>query len=142
VLQTSSAERILIIDDDENITKILSMVLKQRGYVVDTVASGKEALVKVGSDSYQLAIVDVRLPDIECTKLLTMLYEKSHKMLKVILTGFPLSEDALRTITQGVDGYLAKPVDTEKLLNTISQLLGRRASEQASKPYSPEISNV
>ena len=118
------------------------MVLKQRGYVVDTVASGKEALVKVGSDSYQLAIVDVRLPDIECTKLLTMLYEKSHKMLKVILTGFPLSEDALRTITQGVDGYLAKPVDTEKLLNTISQLLGRRASEQASKRYSPEISNV
>ena len=137
-----SADRILIIDDDENIAKILSMVLKQCGYVVDAVVSGKEAIAKIASDSYQLAIVDVRLPDIECTKLLSMLYEKSHKMLKVILTGFPLSEDALRTITQGVDGYLAKPVNIEKLLNTISQLLGRRASDQGSRPYSPEISNV
>ena len=118
------------------------MVLKQCGYLVDTVASGKEAIAKMASDSYQLAIVDVRLPDIECTKLLTMLYEKSHKMLKVILTGFPLSEDALRTITQGVDGYLAKPVNTEKLLNTISQLLGRPVSDRASKPYSPEMSSV
>jgi len=117
------------------------MVLKQSGYAVEAVGSGREALAKVAPDSYQLAIVDVRLPDIECTKLLTMLYEKSQKMLKVILTGFPLSEDALRTITQGVDGYLAKPVDTQKLLNTISQLLGRHAGEQSSKTRMPDISN-
>jgi DNA-binding NarL/FixJ family response regulator len=63
-------------------------------------------------------------------------------MLKVILTGFPLSEDALRTITQGVDGYLAKPVDTEKLLNTVRRLLERDTKVEESGAYNLGISTV
>jgi DNA-binding response OmpR family regulator len=134
----TAADRILVIDDDENIIKILSLILKQSGYVVDTAASGEEAIAKVDTASYRLAIIDVRLPDIECSNLLTLLYEKSHKMLKVILTGYPLSEDALRTISEGVDGYLAKPVNTEKLLITVRQLLERHAKERTTEAHSLE----
>jgi two-component system response regulator GlrR len=137
----STADRILVIDDDENILRILSMILKQSGYLVDTATRGQEAIAKMDTASYQLAIIDVRLPDIECTKLLTSLYEKSHKLLKIILTGFPLSEDALRSITEGVDGYLAKPVNTEKLLNTVRQLLERHAIEGTSEAYNHELSS-
>lgn len=130
----AAGDRILVVDDDENIRKILSMILAGSGYVVDAVGSGEEALSRLGSSTYSLALVDVRLPDIECTRLLTLLYEKSHRLLKVILTGFPLSEDALRTISQGVDGYLAKPVNTDQLLKTVRQLLDRQAKETASVP--------
>jgi DNA-binding NtrC family response regulator len=124
--------RILIVDDDENIRKILSMILGQRGYVVDTAACGQEAITKSKTIFYDLALVDVRLPDIDCKKLLTLLYEAIPRMTKVILTGYPLSEDALQAITQGVDGFLAKPVNTDRLLQTVSQLLGRQTKENSS----------
>jgi DNA-binding response OmpR family regulator len=130
----AAADRILVIDDDQSIRKVLSMILAGCGYTVDAVGSGEEALGKLDICSYNLALVDVRLPDIQCTRLLTLLYEKSHRMLKVILTGFPLSEDALRTISQGVDGYLAKPINIDQLLKTVRQLLDRQAKERASAP--------
>jgi len=129
----------MVIDDDESIRRVLSMILKASGYAVDAVGSGEEALSRLATNSYRLAIVDVRLPDIECTKLLTLLYEKSHEMLKIILTGFPLAEDALRTITQGVEGYLAKPVDAQKLINTVNQLLQKQGRERTPDPYAAEL---
>jgi len=128
----SAGDRILIVDDDESIRKILSLILNQRGYVVDTAATGEEAITKSKTKSYDLALVDVRLPDIECKKLLALLYEAIPKMTKVILTGYPLTEEAQETITQGVDGFLAKPVNTDRLLQTVSQLLERQAKTNSS----------
>ena len=128
----SEGSRILIVDDDENIRKILSMILNQRGFMVDTAASGQEAITKSKAKFYDLALVDVRLPDIDCKKLLALLYEATPRMTKVILTGYPLSEDALQAITQGVDGFLAKPVNTDRLLQTVSQLLERQAKVNSS----------
>jgi DNA-binding NtrC family response regulator len=122
-------ERILIVDDDENIRKILSIILRQTGYLVDTAANGEEAIAKSDANFYNLALIDVRLPDIEGTKLLTLMKETTPRMMKVILTGFPLLENALQAINRGVDGYLAKPVNTTQLLKTVSQLLERQAKE-------------
>jgi len=126
-----SGERILIVDDDENIRKILSLILRQTGYLVDTAASGEEAIAKSDANFYNLALIDVRLPDIEGTKLLTLMKETTPRMMKVILTGFPLLENALQAINRGVDGYLAKPVNTSQLLKTVSQLLERQAKDTA-----------
>jgi DNA-binding NtrC family response regulator len=125
----STGHRVLIIDDDETIRKTLSLILDQHGYVVDTAANGIEAIAKTRSKFYNLALVDVRLPDVDCQKLLKLLYEATPRMTKVILTGYPLSEDALQAITQGVDGFLAKPVEPNRLLQTISQLLEKQPKE-------------
>jgi DNA-binding NtrC family response regulator len=124
-----SGERILIVDDDENIRKILSIILRQTGYLVDTAANGEEAIAKSDANFYNLALIDIRLPDIEGTKLLTLMKETTPRMRKIILTGFPLLESALQAINRGVDGYLAKPVNTTQLLKTVSQLLERQAKE-------------
>jgi len=124
-----AGDRILIVDDDENIRKILSMILRQSGYIVDTAASGEEAISKSDANFYNLALIDVRLPDIEGTKLLTLIKETTPRMMKVILTGFPLLDNALQAINRGVDGYLTKPVNTTQLLKTVSQLLERQAKE-------------
>jgi len=124
-------DRILLVDDDTNIRKILSLILGDAGYVVDTAESGKEAIAKSDANSYNLAVVDVRLGDMECTKLLSRLYETRPRMMKIVLTGYPLSEDALRTLSQGVDGYLAKPVKSDQLLKTVNNLLERQTKETA-----------
>jgi len=105
------------------------MILRQSGYIVDTAASGEEAIAKSDTNFYNLALIDVRLPDIEGTKLLTLIKETTPRMMKVILTGFPLLDNALQAINRGVDGYLTKPVNTTQLLKTVSQLLERQAKE-------------
>ena len=121
--------RILVVDDDGNIRKILSLILRQSGYLVDTAATGEEAIAKSELNFYNLAIIDVRLPDIEGTKLLTLMKETTPRMRKIILTGYPLLENALQAINRGVDGYLAKPVNTAQLLKTVAQLLELQAKE-------------
>ena len=124
-----AGDRILVVDDDENIRKILSLILRQAGYLVDTASTGEEAIGKSDVNFYNLALIDVRLPDIEGTKLLTLMKETTPRMMKVILTGYPLLETALQAINRGVDGYLAKPVNTAQLLKTVQQLLERQAKE-------------
>jgi two-component system response regulator GlrR len=122
--------RILVIDDDDNIRKVLSLNLRQLGYSVDTAANGEEAISKSNVNFYNLAIIDVRLPDIEGTKLLSLLKETTPKMMKIILTGYPILENTLDAINRGVDGYLTKPVSTEKLLRKVAELLQRQAKEK------------
>jgi DNA-binding NtrC family response regulator len=122
--------RILIVDDDPSIRKTVSIILAQAGYAVDTAANGEEAIAKSDLNFYNLALIDYRLPDMAGTKLLTLLRDTVPRMMKVMLTGFPMLDNAVDAINRGVDGYLTKPVHTEQLLKTIVHLLGRQRREQ------------
>ena len=119
----STSPRILIIDDDENIRKTLELTLKNSGYQVDTAQNGQEAIMKADANFYNLALIDIRLPDMDGTQLLTSLRETTPRMVKIILTGYPALENAVRAINNRVDGYLIKPVKEDELLGTIKQHL-------------------
>jgi DNA-binding NtrC family response regulator len=122
--------RILIVDDDPGVREVISTILAQAGYAVDTAADGEEAIAKSDLDFYNLALIDYRLPDMAGTKLLTLLRDTTPRMMKVIVTGFPMLENALDAINRGVDGYLTKPVHTEQLLKTVAQLLWKQRRQQ------------
>jgi DNA-binding NtrC family response regulator len=122
--------RILVVDDDESIRKMLMVILQRSGYSVDAAASGEEAIAKSDVNFYNLAVIDVRLPDMDGTKLLTLLKETSPRMMKIILTGYPVVENALQAINRGVDGYLTKPANVDQLLKTVAELLRRQAKEK------------
>lgn len=111
--------RVLLVDDDKDITTSLSMLLELEGYEVDVAHTGKEAIEKSHENIYDLAILDIRLPDVEGTSLLTALRETSPKMAKIMLTGFPMLDNAVEALNRGADAYLIKPVDPEKLIETI-----------------------
>ncbi len=111
--------RILVIDDDENILKDLSSILEQEGYSVDTAKNGKEAILKSQTNYYNLALIDIRLPDMEGTTLLTTMKESVPKMVKIILTGYPALDNAIQATNKGADGYMTKPVQSDKLLDMI-----------------------
>lgn len=122
--------RILVVDDDLSIRRTVSIILAQAGYMVDTAANGEEAIAKSGAIFYNLALIDYRLPDMAGTKLLTLLRDTVPRMMKVILTGFPMLDNAVDAINRGVDGYLTKPVHTEQLVKTITELLKKQRKEQ------------
>jgi len=118
--------RIIVIDDDEGICKVLAAALEGEDYVVDTASNGKQAIEKSQTNFYNLALVDIRLPDMEGTKLLTAMKETTPEMRKIILTGYPGLQNAMDAVNKGAHAYLVKPVDMDKLLRTVEEQLEKQ----------------
>jgi len=127
--------RILIVDDDETIRKTIAAILEEKGYIVDTAENGKEAIEKSNANFYNLALIDIRLPDMEGTKLLAEIKETTPKMVKIIVTGYPSLQNAIMAVNRGADCYLLKPVNIDCLLETIKQHLEK---QREAKKYSEE----
>jgi DNA-binding response OmpR family regulator len=126
----SESARILVIDDEFAIRKTLSVTLEHAGYVVDTAENGKQAIEKAKANFYNLAIIDIRLPDMEGTELLATLRRTTPKMVKIVLTGYPALQNAVKAINEGVDYYLVKPVEPVELLRVIKERLDRQREEK------------
>jgi len=121
---------ILIVDDDENIRRTLRLILESEGYDVDEAASGKEAVEKSKKKIYNLALLDIVLPDMQGTQLLKELGETTPKMVKIMITGYPNLENAVESLNYGADAYLIKPVNFEKLISVVEKKLEKQRMEE------------
>ncbi len=119
--------RILVIDDDEGIRKVVSAALKSEGYLVDTASNAKEAIEKSQTNFYNLALIDIRLPDMDGTELLTAMKETTPEMMKIILTGYPALQNAVEAVNKGAHAYLVKPVNMDELLRTVEEHLKKQS---------------
>jgi DNA-binding NtrC family response regulator len=117
---------ILVIDDDEIVLDSIAEALRLEGYKVDTAETGKEAIEKCSLRFYNLALIDIRLPDMEGTKLLNAIKDTTPKMVKIIVTGYPSLQNATEALNKGADGYVIKPVDISKLLTTVKEHLQKQ----------------
>ncbi|MEM2225998.1 MAG: response regulator [Candidatus Bathyarchaeia archaeon] len=115
--------RILVVDDDEAILESLKTILELKGYIVDTAKTGHEAIEKSKANFYNLALLDIKLPDMEGTDLLIKLHGSEPKMMKIMLTGFPSLENAVKALNLGADAYLMKPINPKELLKVIEEKL-------------------
>ncbi|MCW4009526.1 MAG: response regulator [Candidatus Bathyarchaeota archaeon] len=122
--------RILIIDDDENIRKVVAAILQDQGYKVDTAESGSEAIDKTGKSHFDLMLVDIRLPDMEGTELLNKVHDTSPRIRKIIVTGYPTLRNAVTAVNKGADAYIMKPFDVDKMLEIVKDQLEKQAQER------------
>jgi DNA-binding NtrC family response regulator len=122
--------RILVIDDDEGIREVFSTILRESGYEVDTAQNAREAIEKSRLNLYHLALVDIRLPDMEGTKLLEQLVDTTPKMKKIIVTGYPSLDNSVESLNKGADGYIMKPVDTATLISMVEKHLNERRQDE------------
>jgi two-component system response regulator GlrR len=123
-------ERILVIDDDESIRKIFKLNLEEEGYVVHTAETGEEALKKMDEFHYNIALVDIKLGDVDGTDLLERIQEKQPLIRKIIVTGFPSMENAIKSVNEGADGYILKPVKIDRLFRIIKEQLKKQQEEE------------
>ena len=114
---------ILIVEDDVNIRGTLSTILEQKGYRTDTARDGQQAIQKSKTEFFNMALLDIKLPDIEGTKLLTTMHQNTPKMVKIMITGYPSLENAVEALNHGADAYVIKPVKPSKLLALIEERL-------------------
>ena len=122
--------RILVVDDDDNIRMSLGTILRDEGYVVDLAVNGSEAIKKTESAVFNVALIDIKLPDMEGIELLTRIRDTVPKVRKIIMTGFPSLKNAIAAVNNKADAYLLKPVELEKLLGTIREQLDLQEIEQ------------
>jgi len=118
--------RILIVDDDEVIRKSITTVLEEKGYLADTAENGRAAIRKSEKEVYHLALIDIRLPDMDGVQLLTALKETTPKMVKIIITGYPSLQNAVEAVNKGADGYIVKPIKMDELLAMIKEHLKKQ----------------
>jgi DNA-binding response OmpR family regulator len=118
-----AAKTILVVDDDKSILRTFTRILQKNGYKIDSVETGKEAIEKAESGHYDLALVDMRLPDMDGTDLLAKLKKQLENTIKIIITGFPSLESGVKALDEGADAYLVKPVKPEELLMLIEEKL-------------------
>jgi DNA-binding NtrC family response regulator len=122
--------KILIVDDDDTIRSTMKAILEDEGYKVDLAASGKEGIQKAKETSYNIALLDIRLPDMEGVELLKLMKPAEPRTRKIMVTGYPSTQNAIEALNKNADAYLIKPVDIEKLLSTIKEQLKLQEEEK------------
>ncbi|MGA2682261.1 MAG: response regulator [Candidatus Bathyarchaeia archaeon] len=108
---------ILIIDDDENITRTFSRILQKNGCQTNTAQTGEDAIQKAYCKAYDVALIDICLPDMNGMDLLHKLADPRGKMVKIVITGFPTMDNK----SAHPDAYLLKPVKPQEPLELIGQ---------------------
>jgi DNA-binding NtrC family response regulator len=121
---------ILIVEDDKAIIKSLKDILHSEGYSVDTAENGREAIQKSKEKFFNMALLDIKLPDMEGTKLLVTMHENLPKMVKIMITGYPSVENAVEALNRGADAYIIKPVKPEDLLALIEEKLEKQSQAE------------
>lgn len=122
--------KIIIVDDDEQIRATMKTILEDNGYVVDLAATGNEAIKMTQETVYNVALLDIRLPDIEGVELLKRIKDNVPKTRKIMVTGYPTLQNAISALNKNADAYLVKPFDVEKLLNLIKEQLRLQEDEK------------
>lgn len=124
--------KILIVDDDEYVLKSLSAILGEEHEVM-TAGSGAEALKLLQKASFDLAIVDIRMPDVDGFEVLEGIKKFSPATVIVMLTGYASIETAVRAIKEGAYDYLVKPCDGEELKIKITRGLEKKRLVEESR---------
>ena len=122
--------RILVVDDDESITRTMKAILEDEGYKVDIAASGREAIKKTEETAYNVALLDIRLPDMEGVELLKLMKDAVPRTRKIMVTGYPSMQNAITALNKNANAYMIKPVDIEKLLNTVKEQIKLQENER------------
>ena len=119
--------KVLVVDDDAQMLKTITDILRLRGYTPVIAASGREALAitRAMSDALAVALVDLKLPDMDGIELIGKLREITAMTEIVILTGNASIDSAVRALREHSNDYLVKPVQPDQLVGTIE-----RASER------------
>jgi len=121
---------IIIVDDDENVRNSMKAILEEEGYLVDTAGSGCEAIRKTQKTTYNIALLDIQLPDMEGVELLKLINDGVPKTRKIMVTGYPSMQNAIAALNKNADAYLIKPVDVESLLATVKNQLQLQNDER------------
>src|SRR5512138_1740770 len=138
-----SAERILVVDDEEPIREIVCSMLQASGYSPRAAASGLEALAVLGSgEQFDLMLSDLMMAELDGIGLLERTKEKFPDMPVVMVTAVHDISVALAAIRNGAYDYLLKPFEREQLLATVRRALENRRLKMENRAYQTNLESL
>jgi two-component system OmpR family response regulator len=132
--------RVLVVEDDNKIASFVVNGLKQSGFAVDRCADGEEALTFVQSTPYDVAVVDVMLPQLDGLSLVGKMRKQNIRVPVIILSAKASVEDRVKGLQTGADDYLTKPFAFSELLARIQALI--RRSTNAAEPTKLSVGDL
>ena len=124
--QDSKTPRVLVVDDEEEICDSLELLLKSEGLRVDAVTNGEDCIKKIGSDSYDLVLLDLMLPGRSGLEVQKELKTIDPTLPVVIITAMAVIETAVEAIRSGAYDYVTKPWNNDKLMAIVSNATRQR----------------
>src|SRR5574342_742825 len=122
--------RVLVVDDEADIRKVVRMTLQKAGYDVLEAENGEKAIETINAGENRLlldvVICDIRMPKINGVEAIAYFRSNYPRVPVIVLTGFPDTEMATSMLRQGVVDYLVKPVEGEKLREAVSRAMEQR----------------
>ena len=117
---------LLVIDDDELLRETIADIFTDKGYLVETASSGKEATKMLEDRSFNVALIDIKLPDIEGIELLKNLKRMHPETEGIIITGYATLETAMQAVREGAFAYVLKPLEMDEVIDIIEQAVEKQ----------------
>lgn len=125
--------RVLLVEDDELVSRSIEMMLQSEGFVVDVADMGEDGLEIGKIYEYDLIILDIMLPDIDGYEVLRRLRDSRIETPVLILSGLSEMDDKIKGLGYGADDYLTKPFDKRELIARIQAIVRRARGHSQSK---------
>jgi len=125
IVDTSNRNQVLIVEDDDNIRRFISINLTNNGFVVYEAAMGEEALQSFTANRPDVVVLDIMLPDANGFEICRKLREKDPKIVIVFLTARGQDLDKIKGLEIGADDYIVKPFNPLELVARIKAILRR-----------------
>lgn len=136
------SQRILLVEDEENLLEVVKLNLELEGYLVTTSTNGKDALAKASDPELDLILLDVMLPEMDGFEICKRLRDKGIQTPVLFLTAKGTSEDRITGLKLGADDYLVKPFHLEELLLRVGILLQRNKKATTAPIQEKEVPYV
>jgi DNA-binding response OmpR family regulator len=124
------SQRVLVVEDDPAIARLLEVELSEAGYAVELAGTGAQGLAAIERDEPAVVVLDVRLPDIDGLSVCRQARRSGHGMPILMLTALDRVGDRVLGLDAGADDYLAKPFAIEELLARLRALTRRATPER------------
>ena len=131
--------KILVVEDDPSISRLLELELAHRGAVVSTVADGSLAVEAVARSKPQVVVLDIMLPGMGGDQILSVLRRSGNRVPVLMLTARDATRDKIGALDTGADDYLTKPFDINELVSRIRAILRRVEAEDVLRIADLEI---
>jgi PAS domain S-box-containing protein len=117
---------ILIVDDDESTCKSLTLIFGKNGCETQTAGTGREAIEKARQKFFNVALLDIKLPDMEGIQLLAPLKEMHPDIVTIMLTGYASVDSAIGALNAGASAYITKPLNMDEVLDRVRDALDKQ----------------
>ena len=131
--------KIIVVDDEIRICESLAYLLKSKDYEVTTAACGQDALARVDQIAFDLAVLDIHLPDILGTELIEKIKVRNPDISVIVITGDANLDSALASLRCGAYDYLRKPFELEEFLRTVENALNQKALKREKDKINHEL---